>query len=556
MVESSAADALTLSDHRDAHNVAVATRTLALLNEQADSVSAELKRLRQDLADEQRDASGMRSTQLLEANEQLMLAALHAQSTAETAASSLDELARSSQRDPLTGTPNRALMLDRLETAIVMARRHGTLIAVLFLDMDDFKHINDKLGHAVGDEVLQLVARRLESIVRESDTVSRHGGDEFLVLLAEISQASDAALIAGKMLSTLAAPSLISGHVFNLSVSMGIAVYPQDGEDVATLIHHADTAMYRAKQDGLGSFEFHREEMSSPGGIKPATVDVLQHPVNRYVSALGEDDPRLRNMREANGQLVIAALIAQEREAHTAQAHLQQIKFLAKVPHELRNPLSAIRTAAELLNHAHADVPLLERLQVMIKRQVAHMSRLVDDLVDGSRVSTGKFWLERSTVDMGDILSLAVEICRPAMDKRFQHLKMQAPPSPLSVYGDPVRLAQIFSNLLDNASKYTPAGGEIALAVEVFDHAMTITVSDNGIGITAEALPNIFDLFVQDTRTMAFHNGGLGIGLAVVRELVKAHGGTVAGSSAGPDLGSKFVVTLPMPEAPTAALIV
>ena len=133
---------------------------------------------------------------------------------------------------------------------------------------------------------------------------------------------------------------------------------------------------------------------------------------------------------------------------------------------------------------------------------------------------------------------------------------MQAPPSPLSVYGDPVRLAQIFSNLLDNASKYTPAGGEIALAVEVFDHAMTITVSDNGIGITAEALPNIFDLFVQDTRTLAFHNGGLGIGLAVVRELVKAHGGTVAGSSAGTDLGSKFVVTLPMAEAPTAALIV
>ncbi|HET7157470.1 MAG TPA: GGDEF domain-containing protein, partial [Burkholderiales bacterium] len=197
------------------------------------------------------------------ANEQLVLAALRAETLAETTVHQLDDLTRSSQRDVLTGTPNRALMLDRLASAIAIARRRGTRTAVLFLDLDAFKQINDTLGHAAGDELLQVVARRLESVVRDSDTVSRHSGDEFLVLLADISQASDASLIAGKMLDALAEPTQMGTQMLNITASLGIAIYPDDGEDVGTLINRADAAMYRAKRNGRARFEFHGE--TGPG---------------------------------------------------------------------------------------------------------------------------------------------------------------------------------------------------------------------------------------------------------------------------------------------------
>ena len=556
MTELHVAGASPLNDHPDpdARKVAAAAQTLTLLTEQADQVRAELVKLRRELAETQRDFSAIPSTHLLEANEQLVLAALRAEAIAETAESNLSELTHSSQRDPLTHTPNRALMLDRLETAVGMACRHGTRIAVLFLDVDHFKQINDMLGHAAGDEVLQLVARRLESVVRHSDTVSRHGGDEFLVLLPEIAHASDAALIADKMRLALAVPSHVGDHAFSLSASIGIAVYPQDGDDVATLIQRADAAMYRAKQQAHGSFEFHRDEQSSEAIAKPVTLDPMPQPITRHESVPRLDERRNQNMREANGQLVIAALIAQEREAHNDAAHRQQIEFLAIVPHELRSPLSAIRTAAELLIRARTDPALFERLQLIIKRQAIHLSRLVDDLVDGSRVTTGKFRLERSRVEMAGILNLAVETCRPAIDTRLQRLTLQVPTRPLYLFADAARLTQIFGNLLDNASKYTPKGGDITLEAKVLDDVVVITVSDNGIGISAEALPNIFDLFVQDRRTLDFHHGGLGIGLAVARELVKAHGGTVEGSSEGSGLGSQFVVTLPLAKTPNDAL--
>ncbi|MDB5866899.1 MAG: hypothetical protein JWO70_4705 [Betaproteobacteria bacterium] len=246
-----------MNDRADKREIAAATEALALLNDQVHHARGELERLRRDLAEAQREYSGTRAGQLLQANEQLVLAALQAETSAETAVSTLDELAWSSQRDALTGTPNRALMLDRLENAAAVARRRRTNMAVLFLDLDKFKQINDTLGHAAGDEVLQLVACRLESIVRDSDTVSRHSGDEFLVLLAEVAQPSDAGAIAQKMLAALSAPGDVAGHVIHLSVSAGIAIYPQDGKDSATLIHRADTAMYRAKRRGQGRFEFY-----------------------------------------------------------------------------------------------------------------------------------------------------------------------------------------------------------------------------------------------------------------------------------------------------------
>jgi diguanylate cyclase len=535
-----------VSEHPDKSDVAAATRALAVLNQQADEIRADIVKSRRELAQVQHDFSGVRAAQLVEANEQLVLAALQAESVAETATGHLDELARASQRDALTDTPNRALMLDRLENAIALARRHVTRLAVLFIDLDQFKHINDTLGHAVGDEVLQLVARRLESVVRASDTVSRHGGDEFLVLVGEISRAADAAVIAAKILAVLTAPSRVGDHMLRLSASLGIATYPDDGEDAATLISRADAAMYRSKRRRRGGFEFHREDVSDVPGPEQSGGEALHPPAPRHESALAEQQPRLRELREANEQLVIAALTAQQLEAQTEEAYTRQTKFLAMVAHELRNPLIPITTAAGLLSRALKDEPLLAQLQAAIRRQVSLVSRLVDDLLDGSRVSAGKFRLECSMVEMAGILSLAVETCRPAVEARSQRLTIHLAPPPLLVFGDPLRLGQIFSNLLDNASKYTAKGGEISLTVMVLDRALQITVSDNGIGITPEALPNIFELFMQDASALALYHGGLGIGLAVVRDLVEAHGGTVTARSPGRDLGSDFVVMLPM----------
>jgi signal transduction histidine kinase len=258
-------------------------------------------------------------------------------------------------------------------------------------------------------------------------------------------------------------------------------------------------------------------------------------------------EPKLQDLREANAQLVIAALNAQELESRAENAHHQQIRFLAMVAHELRNPLTPIRTVALLLNHAGIDQPQLVRLQAIIERQVTHIARLIDDLLDGSRVSAGKFQLECRPIEMADVLEAAVQMCKPAMDKRFQRLLESMPSNVVLVNGDAVRLTQVFSNLLDNASKYTQDRGEIQLTMEVHDQAVVIKVVDNGVGISAKALPHIFDLFVQDPTVQAFgqNSHGLGIGLAVVRDLVSAHGGTVLATSMGRNLGSQLAVTLP-----------
>jgi len=171
------------------------------------------------------------------------------------------KLAHLAQHDFLTDLPNRMLLSDRVENAIALARRHGKQRAVLFLDLDGFKHINDSLGHPIGDKLLQSVAQRLVACVRGSDTVSRQGGDEFVVLLSEIERAEDAAVSAEKMLLALAAPHSIAGSEFHIAASIGISIYPDDGRDAETLIRCADTAMYHAKSKGRNNYQFFTKDM-------------------------------------------------------------------------------------------------------------------------------------------------------------------------------------------------------------------------------------------------------------------------------------------------------
>lgn len=533
---------------RDEGVAANAARELDRLQELTREARAVLAGLRGEVAEAEAEAAlGIsRSSRLLEANEQLVLALLRAQVDAENSELARRAAPRLFEFDGLTGLPNRVLLLDRFTRAIAAARRHGARVAVLCIDINNFKQINDTLGHAVGDQVLQRVAQCLASVVRDADTVSRHGGDEFLVLLTEMAQPGDPQRVADKVIAALGAPCRVGDHSLRLTASIGISVFPDDGEHAETLIDRADAAMFEAKGSEPGGVVLHGGMSAADGSEHALAPGSLQHALSNYELALAENDRRHALLREANEQLLLAALGAQSLQAAAEQAQRQQTHFLAVLAHELRNPLAPIRTAAALLPQVRSEE--LPRMQAIIERQVAHMSRLVGDLLDVSRVHTGKLRLERRPMDLAEIIDEAIEACRPAMATRLQAFDVQAPAGALEVHGDPDRLAQVFSNLLDNASKYTPPGGRIGLLVRVADVAIVVTVSDSGIGITAEALPHVFDPFVQDTHAIGFNGAGLGIGLTVVRELVEAHGGTVVASSDGTGLGSRFVVTLPRAE--------
>lgn len=527
----------------DEQSAAEATRELARLREQAKAARAELAGLQLDVIEARALLGSSQSSRLLEANEQLVLALLRAQADAEVSARAFRDASRSAESDPLTGLPNRVLMLDRLIRAIAAAKRHGVRAAVLCIDIGNFRKVNDTLGQALGDQLLQHVARILLALVRDADTVSRHGADGFLIVLTEMPQANDPALVAKNVVAALGAPCRVGDHELCLAASVGISVYPDDGEPAETLIDRAEAAMVHAKCNELGVV-LHGELPTAGHDQRSPPPGPLPHALGVYESALVENDQRHGLLREANEHLLLAALGAQSLQAAAEQAQRQQTHFLAVLAHELRNPLAPISTAAALLPQVRSDE--LPRMQAIIERQVAHMARLVGDLLDVSRANTGKLRLERRPMDLSGILDEVVDACRPAMVTRLQHFTLQVPAGGLSVHGDADRLAQVFNNLLDNASKYTPVGGRVGLLARIVGRTIVITVSDSGIGITEAALPHVFDPFVQDTHAIGFNGAGLGIGLTVVRELVEAHGGTVVAASAGTGLGSEFVVTLPL----------
>ncbi len=262
------------------------------------------------------------------------------------------------------------------------------------------------------------------------------------------------------------------------------------------------------------------------------------------VAMPGMEEQLFQELREANAQLVIAALGAQDLQATAERALDQQKGILAMVAHELHNPLTPIKLIAERMVRLPSDQ--LPRMRELIEGQVQHISQLVDDLLDVSRASTGKLRINCSEVDMLRILNAAVDACSPVMIARKQQFDVELPDAALIVNGDPGRLAQILHNLLANAAKYTPVGGTISMTATVTAKVLRISIADNGIGVTAKALPFIFDPYVQDTHAIGFNVTGLGIGLTVVRELVEAHGGKVTGMSDGHGKGSEFVVTLPL----------
>ena len=227
-------------------------------------------------------------------------------------------------------------------------------------------------------------------------------------------------------------------------------------------------------------------------------------------------------------------------------ADRQKDLFLATLSHELRNPLAPVRNSLELMKRAEGDARLIERARSTMERQIAQMVRLIDDLLDVSRITRNKLELRRERVELATIIEHAVEANRPLFDSAHHELRVALPPHPLYLDADPMRLAQVFGNLLTNAGKYTKPGGLISVSAVLTGSDVLVTVADNGMGIPAETLPKVFDLFTQVDRTLERSGGGLGIGLSLVKRLVEMHDGTVTAHSAGKDRGSAFVVRLPV----------
>ena len=475
-------------------------------------------------------ADGDESLRLARANEQLAAAAVRARQEADVAALRLEEMTRVAEHDALTGLPNRVLLLDRLAHAIKLARRRRARIALLFVDLNQFKRVNDSLGHATGDRVLRHAARAITAAVRDEDTVSRHGGDEFLVLLSEIGERDDARVVAEKILALLGAPTRVGEQVLSLTASIGISVYPEDGGSAQALIDHADAAMYVAKRQVLGGYAFHGD----------MDLAATSPPSDNAFAVAGQE---LQQLREANKQLLVSVVEAQTLQAVAEHAHRRQTEFLALLAHELSDPLWPIHTAAAVL--AHASLADLPKIRATLERQVGHMTRLVGDLLEMGRVRTGKLRIELASIDLETVIDGVVETCRRSMEVRLQTFTVQLPVESLAMIGDSVRLTQVLSNLLLNAAKYTPECGAIHLAVAATPDELRITVTDNGIGVSATALPEVFEPFIQDPHAVGFNGRGLGIGLTVVRELVHAHGGTVVLESAGIGCGCTARVTLP-----------
>lgn len=227
-------------------------------------------------------------------------------------------------------------------------------------------------------------------------------------------------------------------------------------------------------------------------------------------------------------------------------ANHRKNEFLAMLAHELRNPLGPIRNAVELLRRIGPNHPQRQWAEDVIDRQTAHLVRLVDDLLDVARITRDKVELKKDTVELSTIVARAIEITRPLLDEQKHAFTVTLPAEPVYLEGDDIRLVQVLGNLLNNAAKYTPKGGSMWLTATREGSELVLRVRDTGLGIPTEILPFVFDLFTQAERTLDRSQGGLGIGLTVVRRLVELHGGSVCATSAGPGQGSEFVVRLPV----------
>jgi signal transduction histidine kinase len=251
-------------------------------------------------------------------------------------------------------------------------------------------------------------------------------------------------------------------------------------------------------------------------------------------------------LEQANRTLQNEVAERSRAERALKEADRQKDEFLAMLAHELRNPMAPILNAVGLMRRKPIEDPQLIWSRDLIERQVGHLTRLVDDLLDVSRITRGKINLSREPVELASLVARAVETVQPLITERGHQFRLDVPREPIHIYGDPLRLTQALGNVLSNAAKYTEQGGHIGLTARLNGGNVEIRVTDTGIGIPAALLPRIFDMFTQLNHRSGRPQSGLGIGLALVRRLLEMHGGTVTARSEGEGLGSEFLITLPV----------
>jgi PAS domain S-box-containing protein len=274
-----------------------------------------------------------------------------------------------------------------------------------------------------------------------------------------------------------------------------------------------------------------------------------------WAVALPDDQGRVRCMSivEDITERVRLEAELEQRVAELAEADRRKDEFLAMLAHELRNPLAPILSAAYVLQVRGQQHPVLVRQREIITRQTQHMARLLDDLLDVSLITRGTIELRPQALDLAAIVDRVRESCLGILEERGHHFSVSLPEDPISVYADLARLHQVLSNLLGNAAKYTSPGGRIDLSGRREGSEAVISVRDSGIGISADLLPRVFDLFTQGDRSLARTEGGLGIGLTMVKRLVEMHGGSIEARSDGPGCGSEFILRLPAANRPPPA---
>ncbi|HKO21800.1 MAG TPA: response regulator [Candidatus Eisenbacteria bacterium] len=350
-----------------------------------------------------------------------------------------------------------------------------------------------------------------------------------------------------KLLRTDIAVVLIDVHMPDL-----------DGFELAQMIHQHPrhqraalifvSAVHMTDIDRLRGYEV--------GGVDYVSVPIVPEILRARVSVFADLYRKTQELEQLNEELerrvsertsALEASTERLRESEDALRETDRRKdeFLAMLAHELRNPLAPIRNSVEYLRMRAEEDPSVRWSHDVIDRQIDHLTRLVDDLLDVSRITRGRLEIRRERSDLGEILRGAVDTIQAPIQERGQTLHVSLPPEPIWVDADVVRMTQIFLNLLDNASKFTPAGGAIWLRSERAGGDAVVRLKDTGAGITAEELPQLFQMFYQIRRSSTGSQGGLGIGLALVRRLVELHGGSVEASSEGHEQGAEFVVRLP-----------
>ncbi|QNA87765.1 PAS domain-containing protein [Massilia sp. Dwa41.01b] len=449
-----------------------------------------------------------------------------------------------------------ARRLDDFGSEIIAALRAGQLVAVpdVMLDPRTAPHglAYEKIGVHANLAVPVVGEGRLLSVLTLHQSTPRHWSDADIEAASDVAARTWLAVEQARIHAQLRTEHARNKAIFD-NMTEGFVLIDRDWT-VLQMNAAGLRICHRTAEQAIGHNHWE---------VWPETIDSEGGQLYRRVKETGIPDTRVYRQTFANGHVMWSEISAyptldgglaaffrditerKQAEEMLREANQRKDEFLAMLAHELRNPLAPIRAAAELMAIARLDEARLRKTSEIISRQVGHMTGLVDDLLDVSRVTRGLVALNKSPQDMKQVVSNAVEQVRPLIEGHRHRLSVDLPFDPAYVCGDDKRLVQILTNLLNNAAKYTPPGGHVRLSIALEDERVLVHVLDNGVGMTAELQKHAFDLFAQAERTADRAQGGLGLGLALVKSLAELHDGTVRCESTGPGQGSCFTVCLP-----------